>query len=181
MVKEAVDVYGYPSTFGWNETSFLAGGVDLFPLQNAAAVQLLLDAGAIIIGKSTIPPFSSGPSDSNASWVGPTFNAVNPALKPGSSSTGTGTAVAAGFAVWGVAEETGGSIQLPADAQSLVGLKTTCAFGTARRVHLAQPFLAMQPCRSVLPVATARAPPMRLRSSAHAPPCATHMCTATFV
>ena len=127
VIKEALDVYGYPSTFGWNDTSYLAGGIDLFPLQNAAVVQLLLDAGAIIIGKVNIPPFSSGPSDANASWIGPTFNAVNPALKPGSSSTGTATAVAAGFAVWGMGEETGGSIQLPADAQSLVGLKTTCA------------------------------------------------------
>ena len=36
VIKEALDVYGYPSTFGWNYTSFLAGGVDLIPKQNAA-------------------------------------------------------------------------------------------------------------------------------------------------
>jgi hypothetical protein len=35
VIKEALDVYGYPSTFGWNYTSYAAGGVDLFPLQNA--------------------------------------------------------------------------------------------------------------------------------------------------
>lgn len=48
-IKEAVDVYGYPSTFGWNYTSYLAGGVDLFPLANAPVVQLLLDAGALVL------------------------------------------------------------------------------------------------------------------------------------
>ena len=52
-------MYEYPSTFGWNVTSFLAGGTDLFPRQNAAVVQILIDAGAIILGKTNIPPFSS--------------------------------------------------------------------------------------------------------------------------
>ena len=126
------------STFGWNNTSYLTSGVGLFPSNNAATVQLLLDEGAIILGKTNIPPFSSGPSDANASWAGPTLNGANPAFKPGTSITGTGTAVSAGFAVWGMAEETGGSIQLPADAQSLVGLKTTCASAPWLRPLFAQ-------------------------------------------
>ena len=161
VIKESLDVYGYPSTFGWNITSFLAGGTDLFPKQSAALVQILIDAGAIILGKTNIPPFSSsgtllasftpiiiyhaqpkcgyirttlpgksvldkdaahdrlrtrcasdllklrldlagGTGAANASWAGPTLNAINTALKPGASSTGTATSVAAGFAVWGI-------------------------------------------------------------------------------
>lgn len=99
MVKEALDVLGLPSTLGWNATAFDAGGVDLFPLQNADAVQALLDAGAVLLGKTNIPVFSTSGTSANSSWDGPTFNAVNRALVPGGSSSGTATAVAAGFAV----------------------------------------------------------------------------------
>ena len=98
-----------------------------------AAAQALLDAGAVLLGKTNIPIFSTSGTNANSSWDGPTFNAVNRALVPGGSSSGTATAVAAGFAVWGVGEETGGSIQNPAAAQSLVGIKPTCA--------------ALSPCR----------------------------------
>ena len=110
VIKEALDVVGFPSTLGWNYTYSGAGGVDLYPLQNAALVQRLLDAGAVVLGKTNIPPFSAAntrPITRNgvASWDGLTFNAVNPDLVPGASSTGTATAVAAGMAVWGIGEE----------------------------------------------------------------------------
>ena len=78
-----------------------------------------------MIGKTNIPYFSTSGTNANTSWAGATFNAVNVTLAPGGSSAGTSTAVAAGFGVWGMAEETGGSIQNPAAAQSLVGIKTT--------------------------------------------------------
>ena len=88
------------------------GGVNLFPLRNGAAAQLLLDAGAVLIGKTNIPAFSLSGTNANSSWAGATFNAVNVELAPGGSSAGTATAIAAGFAVWGIGEETGGSIQV---------------------------------------------------------------------
>ena len=53
------------------------------------------------------------------------YNAVNRKFVPGGSSAGTATAVAASMAVLGLAEETGGSIQNPASAQALVGIKPT--------------------------------------------------------
>lgn len=110
IIKEALDVVGFPSTLGWNYTYSGAGGVDLFPLQNAALVQRLLDGGAVIVGKGGIPPFSAANTrpitrGGFASWDGLVFNAVNAELVPGASSTGVATAVAAGMAVWGVAEE----------------------------------------------------------------------------
>ena len=127
MVKESVDTLPFPSTLGWESMAPATGGVEFRPDQNAAVVRLLLDAGAVILGKTNIPAFSASDTNANDSWAGPTYNVVNRALVPGGSSAGTASAVAGGFAVWGVAEETGGSIQNPAAAQSLVGIKPTCA------------------------------------------------------
>ncbi len=125
VVKESMDLIGFPSTAGWTRMSSQSGGVDLFPTQNAIVVQRLIDAGAIIIGKTNIPAFSDDGTRANSSWAGPTYNAVDRDLAPGASSSGTATAVAASFAPVGLAEETGGSIQNPAGAQSLVGIKPT--------------------------------------------------------
>jgi Amidase len=106
-------------------TSKAAGGVNLYPKKSAPVVTLIENSGAIILGKTNIPTFSNDNTRANTSWAGPTLNAVNKAKAPGASSSGTATAVAGGFAVWGMAEETGGSIQSPAASQSLVGIKTT--------------------------------------------------------
>lgn len=125
VVKETMDWMGTPSTMGWTRLSTASGGVELKPLAHAAVVQGLIDAGAIILGKTNVPAFSDDGTRANSSWAGPTLNAVAPALAPGASSSGTATAVAAGFAAFGVGEETGGSIQNPAAAQSLVGVKPT--------------------------------------------------------
>lgn len=123
VVKEAMDWVGSPSTFGWARTSARAGGVDLQPQRHAVVVQRLIDAGAIVLGKSNIPAFSDDGTRAASSWDGPTLNAVAPHLAPGASSSGSATAVAAGFCAVALGEETGGSIQNPASAQSLVGVK----------------------------------------------------------
>ncbi|MEQ8663444.1 MAG: amidase [Gammaproteobacteria bacterium] len=125
VIKEAMDVKGLPSTAGYDGFSSLAGGIDLIPETDAPVVARLREAGAIIIGKTNIPEFSRSGSHANTSWDGRTFNAYDRSLLPGGSSAGTATAVAGSFAVIGTAEETGGSIQNPAAAQSLVGLKVT--------------------------------------------------------
>jgi amidase len=128
VIKESMDHVGLPSTAGWAPlSSQVAGGVDLFPSRNAVVVDRLIAAGAIILGKTNIPAFSDNGTRANSSWAGPTYNAVNRSLAPGASSSGTATAVAANLAVLGLAEETGGSIQNPAAAQSLVGVKPTFA------------------------------------------------------
>ncbi|WP_158818937.1 amidase [Methylocapsa sp. S129] len=125
VVKEAMDFAGLPSTVGWAPLASAAGGVDLIPERDAPVVARLRAAGAIILGKTNIPAFSHDGARANTSWDGPTFNAVDRAIAPGASSSGTATAVAASFAVVGLAEETGGSIQNPAAAQSLVSVKPT--------------------------------------------------------
>ncbi len=127
VVKDAMDMVGFPTTGGWRLLYSKTGGVDLMPETDAPVVARLRAAGAIILGKTNIPVLSASGSHANDSWAGPTYNAADKALLPGGSSAGTATAVAASLAVLGLAEETGGSIQNPASAQGLVGIKPTHA------------------------------------------------------
>ncbi|WP_252315775.1 amidase [Sinobaca sp. H24] len=125
VIKEAVDVEGFPTTFGWAPLSEEAGGIGLAPTSDAPIIEDLKEAGAIIIGKTNIPAFSASGTNASTSWAGDTFNAVDPRLAPGGSSSGTATSVSGNFAMMGIAEETGGSIQNPAAAQSLASVKPT--------------------------------------------------------
>lgn len=123
VVKDTMDMVGFPSTGGWSLLHSRQGGTDLMPGTDSPVVARLRAAGAIILGKTNVPILSASGTDANNSWAGPTLNAAAPDLVPGGSSAGTATAVAASMAVLGLAEETGGSIQNPAAAQGLVGIK----------------------------------------------------------
>ena len=125
VVKDTMDLAGLPTTAGWPPLSSRAGGIDLIPQLDSSVVERLRTAGALILGKTNVPVFSVSGDNANDSWAGPTYNAASPLRAPGASSAGTGTAVAASFAVLGLGEETGGSIQNPAAAQALVGIKPT--------------------------------------------------------
>ena len=127
VIKDAMDIAGIPTTNGYTGFSSTAGGVDLIPETNAPLVSRLEDAGAVILGKTNLPAFAADGTRANTSFAGPTYNAYDLTLAPGASSSGTATAVSASFAVLGMAEETGGSIQNPAAAQALVGIKPTFA------------------------------------------------------
>ncbi|MBY0096107.1 amidase [Mesobacillus maritimus] len=124
VIKEAVDMAGYPSTFGWAPFCKDTGGIELSPKNDATIVTRLKDAGVVILGRTNIPAFSCA-YNANNSWDGPTYNAVNRSISPGGSSSGTATAVSGNFTVLGIAEETAGSIQVPAAAQAIVGIKPT--------------------------------------------------------
>ncbi len=126
VVKDAMDMAGFPTTGGWRLLHGKSGGVDLMPDTDAPVVARMRAAGTVILGKTNIPVLSATGSHANDSWAGPTYNAADRRLMPGGSSAGTATAVAASMAVLGLAEETGGSIQNPASAQGLVGIKPTC-------------------------------------------------------
>ena len=127
VVKDAMDMKGFPTTGGWSLLSSKTGGIDLFPATDSPVVARMRAAGTVILGKTNIPVLSATGSHANTSWAGPTYNAAGREFLPGGSSAGTATAVAASFAVLGLAEETGGSIQNPASAQGLVGIKPTFA------------------------------------------------------
>lgn len=125
VVKDTIDMAGLPTTAGWAPLSSRVGGFDLIPEIDSAVVERLRRAGTVIIGKTNVPAFSVSGENANDSWAGPTYNAAAPTRAPGASSAGTATAIAASFAVLGLGEETGGSIQNPAAAQGLVGIKPT--------------------------------------------------------
>ena len=127
VVKDAMDMAGFPTTGGWSLLYSGKGGVDLMPGTDAPVVARMRAADTVILGKTNIPVLSHTGSHANDSWAGPTYNAAGRAFLPGGSSAGTATAVAASLAVLGLAEETGGSIQNPASAQALVGIKPSFA------------------------------------------------------
>jgi aspartyl-tRNA(Asn)/glutamyl-tRNA(Gln) amidotransferase subunit A len=127
VIKDTMDMAGQPTTAGWHFLSSKAGGVDLIPETDAPVVARLKAAGCVILGKTNVPILSATGTHANNSWAGPTLNAAAPDRMPGGSTAGTATAVAASMAVLGLAEETGGSIQNPASAQALVGIKPTFA------------------------------------------------------
>jgi len=122
-VRTTSGFYGFAHEFGDPATGQV--GVDMIPKADAPIVARLREAGAVILGKTNLPSFARSGANANTSFFGPTYNAVVHDRAPGGSSSGTATAVSASFATMGTAEETGGSIQNPAGAQALVGIKTT--------------------------------------------------------
>jgi aspartyl-tRNA(Asn)/glutamyl-tRNA(Gln) amidotransferase subunit A len=127
VIKDPMDMVGFPTTAGWKLLHAKSGGVDLMPAVDSPVVARMKAAGTVILGKTNVPVLSHSGSHANDSWAGPTYNAAGREFLPGGSSAGTATAVAASMAILGLAEETGGSIQNPASAQGLVGIKPTFA------------------------------------------------------
>nr|WP_255697518.1 amidase [Pseudacidovorax sp. NFM-22] len=125
VVKDPMDMVGFPTTAGWSLLHSKTGGVDLFPATDSPVVARMRAAGAVILGKTNVPVLSHTGTHADDSWAGPTLNVAIDGRVPGGSSAGTAAAVAANMVVLGLAEETGGSIQNPASAQDLVGIKPT--------------------------------------------------------
>ena len=92
----------------------------------ATIAQRLIAAGMIVIGKTHTVEFAMGGWGTNQ-HRGTPWNPWDPAVArtPGGSSSGSGVAVAAGFAPWAIGTDTGGSVRLPASWCGLTGLKTT--------------------------------------------------------
>lgn len=125
VIKDNIDQAGQVTTAGYDGFSAATGGVDMIPDDDAAVVTRLREAGAVILGKTNLPDFAGHGTRTESSVAGVTLNAYDVTRVPGGSSGGTATAVNASFAVLGLGTETGGSIQNPAAAQALVGVKPT--------------------------------------------------------
>ena len=96
----------------------------LQPADNAFQLERLLDAGAVIVGKTNLHELAAGIT-TISSLGGQTRNPYDPARNPGGSSGGTGAAVAASFAAVAWGSDTCGSIRIPASVHNLFGLRPT--------------------------------------------------------
>jgi len=117
VLKDNYDTHDLPTTGG---SVMLAGYV---PAKDAVLVEKLRAAGAIVLAKVNMSEFAS--SGAYSSLGGQTLNPHNLLYSPSGSSGGTGAAVAAAFAQFGLGTDTGGSIRGPATANGVAALKPT--------------------------------------------------------
>ena len=118
VIKNSYNVEGLLTTNGvgiFKDKSLIAR-------EDAFAVKKLKEAGAIILGKAAMSTWAfsyDGVSEAFGSVINP--YAID--RTPGGSSSGSGVAVAANFAMLAMGGETGGSIRVPSTHNALVGLK----------------------------------------------------------
>jgi amidase len=100
----------------------------------APYVQRLLDAGAIMMGRSTTPEFAREARTNSPLW-GPARNPWNPDYSAGGSSGGAAAAVASGMVTIADGTDGGGSIRIPASACGVVGYKPPFGRNPSDREH----------------------------------------------
>jgi Asp-tRNA(Asn)/Glu-tRNA(Gln) amidotransferase A subunit family amidase len=131
VVKDQADTEGMPMTMG----SVMLK--DYYPARDAFAVGRIRQAGAIIVGKTTLGEWGGG--DTYGSLFGITRNPYAPERTVGGSSGGTAAAVAANLVTVGVGQEGFASIRRPSTWNSLVGMRPTAGLVSRAGVYQGWP------------------------------------------
>jgi len=126
VVKDNIDIAGFPTTAGCPDYSYLAK-------ESAPAVSLLQQAGAVCFGKTNLDQFATGLVGVRTPYPAP-LNAFDPDYLPGGSSCGSAIAVAKELAVFSLGTDTAGSGRVPAAFNELIGLKPSRGYLSTRGV-----------------------------------------------
>jgi allophanate hydrolase len=125
-VKDNIDVAGMATTAACSVRTDPAA-------DHAPAVARLLDAGAVLIGKTNMDQFATGLTGTRSPFGIPD-SVVAPGFIAGGSSSGSAVAVAAGYAAFALGTDTAGSGRVPAACNGIVGLKPTRGIVSTRGV-----------------------------------------------
>ncbi len=117
LLKDNIDTVDLPTTGGFYALR------DSYPPQDAEQTRRFRAAGCVIIAKTNLSEFASGAAISTLG--GQILNPHALDRTPSGSSGGTGAGLAAGFAVFGLGTDTGGSIRGPSSSNGIYGLKPT--------------------------------------------------------
>jgi len=113
-IKDNIDVEGLPTTAACPAFAYIARAT-------APAVQRLLDAGAIPVGKTNLDQFATGLVGTRSPY-GACRNPFDARFITGGSSSGSAVAVAAGLVSFALGTDTAGSGRIPAGFCNLVGV-----------------------------------------------------------
>lgn len=114
-VKDSIDVAGVPTTLACPDYAYVA-------TSTAPAVQRLLDAGALYVGKTSLDQFATGLNGTRTPHPIPR-SVYGSDLISGGSSSGSALAVALGQVPFAVATDTAGSGRVPAALNGVIGYK----------------------------------------------------------
>lgn len=119
--KDLLSFAGHPTT--WGAKPYASQMLD----ETAAVLQKLDKIGSLLIGKLAMVELAGGPSYgfANASLFGPGLNPWDITRWSGGSSSGSGSAVAAGLVPFALGSETSGSILTPSAFCGITGLRPT--------------------------------------------------------
>lgn len=125
LIKDLEHVAGMVTTYG-----SLLHAEDPPAPEHGAMTQRLVDAGAVIVGKTNTPEYAWTGFTTNRVY-GTTRNPWNPEKAPGGSSGGSSAALSSGMVPLATSSDGGGSVRGPASTTGLVGYKPT--FGAVGR------------------------------------------------
>jgi indoleacetamide hydrolase len=117
-IKDSINTQDYPTTAGTRALR------NFRPAADAPVVAKLRSAGALVLGKTNLHELSFGWTSDNRVF-GAVHNPYDRTRVPGGSSGGTAAAIAARLAPLGIAEDTEGSIRVPAAFCGITGFRPT--------------------------------------------------------